>query len=64
MCPGYIETALGAAPAVQAEAFRMAAMGRQGHTREIKGIYLYLASDASSYMTGSSIVIDGGYTLP
>lgn len=38
-------------------------MGRLGNPDEIGALALYLASDASSYMTGSVIVIDGGRTL-
>lgn len=39
-------------------------MGREGLAPELKGAYLYLASDAASYTTGADIVVDGGYTLP
>src|SRR5262249_54953862 len=36
-------------------------LGRLGRPEELTGLYLYLASEASSYMTGSDIVRDGGY---
>src|SRR5262245_39049702 len=38
-------------------------MGRLGEPHEIGALALYLASEASSYMTGSVAYIDGGYTL-
>ena len=37
-------------------------MGRLGQPDEIGPLALYLASDACSYMTGTTLVIDGGYT--
>lgn len=37
---------------------------RFGETVELQGIYLYLASDASTYATGADFVVDGGYTVP
>ncbi|KAI1059608.1 hypothetical protein LB506_008603 [Fusarium annulatum] len=62
--PGFFDTKMGASPEALNEAYRMAVLGRQGHVKEIKGLYLYLASDASTYMTGSDLLIDGGYVLP
>jgi len=35
-------------------------MKRYGEEEEIKGIVVYLASPASSFMTGSLVVMDGG----
>jgi sorbose reductase len=61
--PGFFDTKMGAGPAALNEAYRLAVLGRQGHVKEIKGLFLYLASDASTYTTGSDILIDGGYVL-
>ncbi len=40
----------------------MTPMGRPGTPDELGGIAVYLASDASSFATGSVFTIDGGYT--
>lgn len=37
-------------------------MGRLGRPEELRELVVYLASEASSYMTGSTVVMDGGYT--
>ncbi|RFU81393.1 sorbitol utilization sou2 [Trichoderma arundinaceum] len=64
--PGYINTGLsGAVPEDIMKSIRdKIPMGRFGETLEMQGIYLYLASDASSYATGADFIVDGGYTVP
>jgi sorbose reductase len=37
-------------------------MGRLGVPHELKGVVVFLASDSASYVSGSEIVVDGGYT--
>ncbi|KAF4951720.1 hypothetical protein FSARC_12843 [Fusarium sarcochroum] len=62
--PGWINTEMSNdLPSIN-KANRMAVLGCLGHVREMKGAYLYLASDASSFVTGAEITVDGGYTLP
>jgi len=61
--PGYIMTEL-VEPLTDFHALwkPQIPMRRLGKPEELMGLYLYLASDASSYMTGSDVIIDGGFT--
>jgi NAD(P)-dependent dehydrogenase (short-subunit alcohol dehydrogenase family) len=67
LCPGLIETRLSAAitsnDTLVEEVMRKTPLGRVGLPAEIAGAALFLASDASSYMTGQAMVVDGGMTM-
>ncbi len=65
--PGQFDTDMGAPlmndPAALSDYVKRIPAGRVGQPDEIPGLVVYLCSGASSYVTGSLIVIDGGLTL-
>jgi NAD(P)-dependent dehydrogenase (short-subunit alcohol dehydrogenase family) len=67
IAPGPFVTNIGGGaltdPVVRAAWDSRVPLGRIAETWQIKPLALYLASDASSYMTGAQLVIDGGHVL-
>lgn len=66
ICPTYIETPL-TRPYFEDASFRAAVLskiklGRLGQVEDLMGAILFLAGDGAGLMTGSSVVIDGGWT--
>lgn len=67
ICPGYMRTEMSEDrwqkkdPAID-KWLAMTPMNRSGVPDELMGIAVYLASDASSFVTGSTYLVDGGYT--
>lgn len=66
IAPTFIETAM-TKPMFEDEAFKASVLakiklGRIGTVEDLMGAVLFLASDASALMTGTSLVVDGGWT--
>jgi NAD(P)-dependent dehydrogenase (short-subunit alcohol dehydrogenase family) len=70
ICPGYIDAGLAEGyfqsqpdPArARAEAGKLHALGRIGRAEEVARAAVFLASEDASFMTGSPIIVDGGFS--
>lgn len=68
VCPGWIDTPfnqpaiddMGGVDAQAALISRIVPLGRQGTPKEVADLVLFLCSDSSAYVTGQSLIIDGG----
>lgn len=72
VCPGFLEAVMGDRASAlsqtdlaarSASAAALVPLGREGRYREIAAAILFLASAESAYMTGATLVMDGGMTL-
>lgn len=68
IAPGYYGTVpnrkwFDSNPQIYKDVLDMVPLGRLGNIRELSGLVVSLASDVSNYMTGTTITIDGGYTI-
>jgi gluconate 5-dehydrogenase len=66
IAPGFFRTALTEAvfanPELAARNAAQTAIGRNGEPEDIHGLVVFLASEASAYVTGQTIFLDGGFT--
>jgi NAD(P)-dependent dehydrogenase (short-subunit alcohol dehydrogenase family) len=66
LCPGPFKTEINRPilddPEYLQEFLRQVPLGRLGSPAELKGAALFLASEASSFVTGSALYVDGGWT--
>jgi NAD(P)-dependent dehydrogenase (short-subunit alcohol dehydrogenase family) len=66
LCPGWFESEMTAGMESDEGSQRYittnSPMPRMGFAHELDGALLFLASDASSFMTGQNVVVDGGWT--
>jgi NAD(P)-dependent dehydrogenase (short-subunit alcohol dehydrogenase family) len=67
LCPGVFKTEINRPilndPEYLKEFLRQVPLGHLGDPAELKGAAVFLASDASSYITGAALMVDGGWTV-
>lgn len=67
ICPGWIETPMNAkffalGPHIKEQAARLHAIGHIGQPEDVANAVLYLVSDEASFVTGSMLTVDGGFS--
>ena len=62
VCPGFINTKMGASDLGTYIASKVTALGHIGEVEELVGVYHFLAADESRYITGQVFNVDGGWT--
>ena len=63
VCPGYVNTAMGRADVAADPSIPLQhPLGRLAEPQEIANAIAFLASDDASFITGTSLLVDGGYT--
>lgn len=64
ICPGYVDTPIlgKLSEEVREGIIALHPIGRLGRSEEIAKAFLFLASDDASFITGTSLAVDGGYT--
>ena len=60
ICPGGVSTPMNSSEP-EGGVVPLTPLGRRAHVREISGAIAYLAGDDSSFVTGTELIIDGGY---
>ncbi len=65
VAPGLIETAMTAEmpPAARTKYLETIALGRAGTPEDVSSVVAFLCSDAARYITGQTLIVDGGYLM-